>query len=715
MKRFSTLIATTFIALGTAVGALADTQQCDCACQCQTPSSPGALSVSPSAIAKPPPPTVTEAPNGELDVRLLGAADATVELTYPEIANGHTAGLYWTSGIQQYRAPVQTVKDGAKIIIFTIPNASVVADLGQTVTLTASVGVGNDRLVISEPQTINIISSTPVGQYPAPTVPGAPDNQVDIGALAGDLTISVHYPPLMAAGQIARVLWRGTTAYETPPRMVPDGNPLDFTIPHATVLASLGKPVTLSYEVTVDGQAYEPSDTTPLHINLQTVDSVPVVPAANAGQVDLKTLAGQPLKVTYTYNGIAAGHTVGMRWAGNPVYDTPHPVIGATPRPLEFTIPYDKVKLEKDKTVQLTASVGIGDSHVAVSPALSLKVIDTRPRGEEVAADLNARYNDTRASCENNTPSYYCNGVTTRGTANANFDPWDPSPTQLRKGSVSVSHIRKDSKVTFLWQNSGYVLFSQNEAISQAKAQEYLCGFPHDGATDLGRLDYGCGFTPKTGRAGEVADRLLKIAIAHPKLFELLKQDEQLVDQLANGRDANALSPQDPELAAILGSEPELGSLLRESLDHMEAANKASVKVADPSTCAGVGANTPATWLPYTSRLTSRVQQCSLSAQKVAEFSVLMQARQQPIRNEVFSTWNELLIKVWAAGSPSRLPLQAFYYQNPTGLPEARVYQQKYASRTGGQWLPVIKLDAAKMAAGNAPFSYSAADQAIQP
>ncbi|UZJ59578.1 hypothetical protein OKW98_24035 [Pseudomonas sp. KU26590] len=715
MKRFSALIATTFIALDITTGALADTRQCDCACQCETPASPASFSVSPTAIAKPPPPQVQEAANGELDVRLLNSADVTVELKYPEIANGHTAGLYWTSGIQQYRTPVQTVKDDAKSVIFKIPNASVMNDLGQTVTLTASVGVGSDRLVISEPQTIKVINSTPVGQYPPPTVGGAPGNQVDIGALTGDLTVSVYYPPVMAAGQIARVLWRGATAYETAPRNVPDGNPLEFTIPHATVLASLGTPVTVSYEVTVDGQPSQPSDTTTLHIKLQTVDAAPVVPSANGDQLDLKNLAGQPLKVTYTYNGIAAGHTVGIRWAGNPVYDTPHPVIGATPRPLEFTIPYDKVKLEKDKTVQLTASVGIGDGQLAVSPSLALKVIDTRPRGEEVAADLNARYNDTRAACDNNTPSYYCSGVTTRGTANGNFDPWDPSPTQLKKGSVSVSHIRKDSKVTYLWQNSGYVLLSQNEAIRQGKAQEYLCGFPHDGATDLGRLAYGCGFAPKTGRAGEVAGRLLKIATEHPKLFDLLKQDEQLVDQLANGRDANALSQQDPALAAILGSEPELGSLLRENLDLMEAANKASVNVADPSTCAGVGANTLATWLPYTSRLTHRVQQCSLSAQKVTDFSVLMQARQQPIRNEVFSTWNELLIKVWAAGTPSRLPLQAFYYQNPTGLPEARVYQQKYASRTGGQWLPVIKLDAAKMAAGTAPFSYSTADQAIQP
>jgi hypothetical protein len=46
-------------------------------------------------------------------------------------------------------------------------------------------------------------------------------------------------------------------------------------------------------------------------------------------------------------------------------------------------------------------------------------------------------------------------------------------------------------------------------------------------------------------------------------------------------------------------------------------------------------------------------------------------------------------------------------------LAEAKAYQQKYATRTGGGWLPIIKLDLARMS--DAPFSYSPTDQAIQP
>lgn len=333
-----------------------------------------------------------EAPNGELDLSLLGTADATVELTYPEIANGHTAGLYWTSPVQQYRAPVQTVSGGATSVMFKIPNATVLNDVGQAVTLTASVGVGSAPLVISQPGTVTVINGAPVGQYPPPTVP-----------------------------------------------------------------------------------------------------------SATAGQVDLASLNGQPLKVTYTYDGMAAGHTVGIRWAGNPVYETPQQVIGATPRPLEFSIPYEKVRLEKDKTVQLTASVGIG-GQLASSAPLSLKVVESRSPGQDVAADLNARYKDTRASCDGGKPSYYCNGVTLRAMEyGSGWKPWNVSPSGREKGSQSFSYLRIDAAVPALFRNTdvGMIFLSQEQAIAQGKVLEYLCAYPHDAWTDYAsRPGLGCGIEP---------------------------------------------------------------------------------------------------------------------------------------------------------------------------------------------------------------------------
>ncbi len=705
MKRLPALILSTLMMLCAFSTAQADTKACNCNCQCDTPVNSLANGASILAIPKPPAPVLAEAVNGELDLRTLGAADATIQVTYPEIANGHTMGLYWTSGVQQYRAPVQTVSGGAKSVTFKIPNATVVKDLNQSPVVTASVGVNNDPLVISQPLQFKVVNNMPPGQYPKPTLPAAPDNQVDIGALNGDLAVSVHYPS-MAQGQIVRVLWRGATAYDTPMRVTPDGNPLEFTIPNATVIASLGKPATLSYEVTLDGQASELSDPAPLSVLLVTLPDVPIAPDAVQGQIDLRDLLGKDLKVTFTYPGIAAGQTVGIRWAGDPVYDTPHPAIGDTPRPLQFTIPNAKVRQEKDKEVKITASVGLGSGHLAVSPELSLRIVDSRPKGEEVADDLNTRYNDTRPECDDKLPSYYCNGVTTRGTANGNFDPWDPSQTQIRKGSVSASHIRKDAKVTGLLQNSGYVLLSQNEAIKQGKAYEYLCSYPHDAWTDLvGRPGNGCGFQPKANQP------LIDALKANPGLANRLKNDDSLVEQLINGQDPTSLLRADPTLAGLLGATPNIGALLRENRHNAEQWQTAPY-LADLSTCASVNADTSTSWNTYTRQLTHPSYQCSLSTQSATQFAASLTAREYPMPM-MYSTWNELLIKVWRAGIPAQLPMQAFYYQNAAGLPEAKVYQQKYEARTGGEWLPIIKLDVTKLN-GN-PFSYNPADQALQP
>jgi hypothetical protein len=497
MKLLSALLMTTLMSLAALPEAYADSQPCACQCQCEaapTTSPDGSV----LAIPKPPPPVVVEAVNDELDLQTLGNADATVELTYPEINDGHTAGLYWTSAIGQYRAPVQTVSGGAKKLTFNIPNATVVRDLGQSPVLTASVGVGNDSLVISQPRTIKVISGATPGQYPAATLPDFPDNLVDIGTLADDLKVRVAYD-IQGPGQGVKVLWRGATSYDSPMRFPTDNTPLLFTIPHATVIASVGKPVALTYEVALDGQPAQPSDRLAPAIVLRTLKEVPVVPQAVQGQIDVKDLLAKPLRVTYTYSGITAGHTAGIRWAGNPEYDTPHPTIGTTPRPLEFTIPYDKVLHEKDKTVLVSASVGVGDGHLAISPEISLRVIDTRPRGEEVADALNARYTDTTLTCTGNKPAYYCNGVIIRSTQDGNYDPWNPSPAAVRLGGVSFSYMRKDAYVTSLYHASGFTFLPQEQAVANGKTAEYLCIYAYDAGTLVGvRGAQGCGLKPRS-------------------------------------------------------------------------------------------------------------------------------------------------------------------------------------------------------------------------
>jgi hypothetical protein len=463
------------------------------------------------------------------------------------------------------------------------------------------------------------------------------------------LGVSVYYP-IIDKDHVVKVYWERAASHSTPFQVAPDNNALEFTIPKEIVLASLGKPVNLHYETSFNGQPAERSDRALVNVSLLTIPNTPLIPAAAGGKLDLRDVRSQDTKVTFTYPGITTGHTVGIRWAGTPPYDTPHPAIGATPRPLEFTIPYDKVRQEKGKTVSITASVGVGNGKLVTSQALSLGIIDTRPTGEQVADDLNRRYNDTREACDDNKPSYYCNGVTIRGTANQGFDPWDPSPTAQRKGSVSFSHLRKGALLTTLHQNSGYLLHTQEDAINQGRAREYLCSYPHDAWTDLvGRPANGCGFQPTANQ------QLIDLLSSEPELANMLKDNDAVVEQLRNNQPSTGLLKSNPKLAQLLKETPSLGPLLSENRNNVEQWAKAP-RLADLSTCASVNAVTVQNWIAYTKTVTHPSRQCSLSAQKADQFTTSLKARASPMPG-MYSTWNELLIKVWPSGIPAQLPI----------------------------------------------------------
>lgn len=337
--------------------------------------------------------------------------------------------------------------------------------------------------------------------------------------------------------------------------------------------------------------------------------------------------------------------------------------------------------------------------------------------GQEVADALNARYFDTRATCEGGKPSYYCNGVTLRGTELGSWDPWDPSDGAIRKGSQSFSYIRTDAKAPRLWRTSGYVLLPQAEALSQGKPVEYLCAYPHDAYTDLvGRPAFGCGLQTKSN------EQLIRALDANPDLVQWLRDNPAIVERLRNIQDSATLRKYDPRLAERLKATPNLGRLLLENSKRLEEWTHSenlkvhpSRKLADPSTCSGKNAITPPTWNTYTSRLTNRAYQCSLSTENASQFDTNVKARAYAMPAAIHSDWNELLIKVWPAGSVTQLPLEAFYYQGreSPALEDAQMYQAKYRRATGGQWLPILMIN--PTAGMGKAFFYFPEDQAIEP
>jgi hypothetical protein len=131
----------------------------------------------------------------------------------------------------------------------------------------------------------------------------------------------------------------------------------------------------------------------------------------------------------------------------------------------------------------------------------------------------------------------------------------------------------------------------------------------------------------------------------------------------------------------------------------------------DLSTCSQVNATTEAGWNSFTSTLGKQQEQCSLSTQDPVQFMTSLKVRANRPSN-MPDAWNEVLVKTWDQNIPERLPMQAFFYKNASGLTEAKAYQQKYFTKTGG-WLPIVKLDLTRLK--DLPFSYAPTDQAIQP
>jgi len=102
--------------------------------------------------------------------------------------------------------------------------------------------------------------------------------------------------------------------------------------------------------------------------------------------------------------------------------------------------------------------------------------------GYEVAAQMNARYQDVAASCANGTPAYYCNGVLIRGAdASAGFHAWNPSPNSVGRNGVSFSYVRDDVGTIGLAGNQG---FTFKESFAPTGHPAILrCSYPANAGT----------------------------------------------------------------------------------------------------------------------------------------------------------------------------------------------------------------------------------------
>ncbi len=97
---------------------------------------------------------------------------------------------------------------------------------------------------------------------------------------------------------------------------------------------------------------------------------------------------------------------------------------------------------------------------------------------------------------------------------------------------------------------------------------------------------------------------------------------------------------------------------------------------------------------------------CSFSTKVSQKFLASLNATRKYAR----MYWNELLVAVWAPGTPNKLPIQAFFYTTPASLADAQHYQKDFCSSKAHRLVPIVNLTFAN---NPAIFSYKASDQAL--
>ncbi|MFJ3076899.1 MULTISPECIES: hypothetical protein [Pseudomonas] len=118
-------------------------------------------------------------------------------------------------------------------------------------------------------------------------------------------------------------------------------------------------------------------------------------------------------------------------------------------------------------------------------------------RAKAAVDQLNTWYNSTTDDCGGpDKPGYLCSGIALRTTTSSvGFLPWEPSDSQIEKGSVAFSWARRDSNFGKPFGNqNGLLLYPPQYAPPGSLAHlSMLCTFPINANTNQRPTLQGCG------------------------------------------------------------------------------------------------------------------------------------------------------------------------------------------------------------------------------
>ncbi|WP_218179690.1 hypothetical protein [Pseudomonas gingeri] len=341
--------------------------------------------------------------------------------------------LWWGSITGRYRDQITLNSVTDKIDVpFTIPKALVEGNRGGTVQALYWVKRANGR---TSPSAILLMSIGAAMDLLAPSVKQAtgtaPDQQLNPVAVTTELTVVIPDYNILPGDQVS-VTWTGTAgagSYTTQVQALPSSR--EITLPVSVIAYNLGKPVTVRYTVTRNGDESDPSASLYLMVQHLAENDLPkpkLLEAANNGdgsELDLNTLSADATCRMTIWPHIAIRQDLWLRLKGTKA---------------DGTVPYDLniwTPPPKGPTVgQLWLDQGYYDTTIAYSYLKDLK--DGSTLTIEFKVDLSQTVDEANAT------SFPLRTYTIRAIA---LDA--PTLIDIRdtKGSV-VDKITADTSVT---------------------------------------------------------------------------------------------------------------------------------------------------------------------------------------------------------------------------------------------------------------------------
>lgn len=120
---------------------------------------------------------------------------------------------------------------------------------------------------------------------------------------------------------------------------------------------------------------------------------------------------------------------------------------------------------------------------IGVWTLLAATLASAEDPGVTIVHELQARYDDTRPACADNSPAAYCNGVLVRVIRDLSVKEfWNPSAEGIAREGVSGSYIRKDVGNVYMPGPAGFIMHALGAPGFYPVTMR--CVFPHNANTN---------------------------------------------------------------------------------------------------------------------------------------------------------------------------------------------------------------------------------------